>query len=260
MTLLDYMPDYYREIQEMNGILRAEDALFLILRNEFETGKANQFIKTADSEGLAIFEAILGIVPVADESVESRRSRVLSRWINITPYTHNSLVRRLASLQGNFNFDIDYELDAYRLSIRTNLELPGQVEELDYALVEMIPANLELISRNEIPMSSTANAYIAAGFAPTMLITATDAVQFDVQAINDKVSLASAIADTVVIEMTDSYFESVSNLTDTTYVTSAITQVDKYDLVDDVDLSFAIDGEAYVAALPFFTQTFEITE
>jgi len=60
--------------------------------------------------------------------------------------------------------------------------------------------------------------------------------------------------------MTDSYFENVSNLTDTTYVTSAITQVDKYDLVDDVDLSFAINGEAYIAALPFFTQTFEITE
>lgn len=225
MTLLDFMPDYYREIQEMNDILRAEDALFLILRNEFETGKANQFIKTADSEGLAIFEAILGIVPVADESVESRRSRVLSRWINITPYTHNSLVRRLASLQGNYNFDIDYELEAYRLSIRTNLELPGQVDELGFALVEMIPANLELISRNEIPMSSTTNAYIAAGFAPTMLITATDAVQFDVRAINDKVSLASAIADTAVIEMTDSYQESLSTGNDITYISSTISQI-----------------------------------
>ena len=260
MTLLDYMPDYYREVQEMNDILRAEDALFLILRNEFNSGKANQFIKTADTNGLAIFESILGIVPVADESVESRRSRVLSRWINITPYTHNSLVRRLASLQGNLNFDIEYDLAGYRLSIRTNLEMPGQVDELDFALVEMIPANLELISRNEIPMSSTANAYIGAGFVQTMLISATDAVQFDVEAVNHELSIASAIGNTELVEMTDSYFEKVSNLENTTYVTSAITQVDRYDLVDDVDLSFAIDGEAYVAALPFFTQTFEITE
>lgn len=260
MTLLDYMPDYYREIQEMNDIMRAEDALFLMLEKEFNAGKANQFIKTADTNGLAIFESILGIVPVADESVESRRSRVLSRWINITPYTHNSLVRRLASLQGNYNFDIDYELDVYRLSIRTNLELPGQVDELDYALVEMIPANLELVSRNEIPMSSSAQAYIAVGFIPTMLISATDAVQFDVEAVNNETSIASVFADTALIEMTDSYHTAVSTDDDTTYVTSAITQVDKYDLVDDVDLSFAIDGEAFIASLPFFTQTFEITE
>lgn len=225
MTLLDYMPDYYREIQEMNDILRAEDALFLILRNEFETGKANQFIKTADSEGLAIFEAILGIVPVADESVESRRSRVLSRWINITPYTHNSLVRRLASLQGNYSFDINYERGAYRLSIRTNLELPGQVDELDYALVEMIPANLELISHNEIPMSSTAQAYIVAGMTPTMIISATDAMNFDVEVVNNETSIASTIADTSLIEMTDSYQESLSTGNDITYVSSVMSKI-----------------------------------
>lgn len=225
MTLLDYMPSYYREVQEMNDILRAEDALFLILRNEFETGKTNQFIKTADSEGLAIFEAILGIVPVADESVESRRSRVLSRWINITPYTHNSLVRRLASLQGNYNFDINYERDAYRLSIRTNLELPGQVDELDYALIEMIPANLELISRNEIPMSSTAQAYIVSGMTPTMLISATDAKNFDVEVVNNETSIASAFADTALIEMTDSYHASLSTDTDITYVSSTMAQI-----------------------------------
>ncbi|MGH2080084.1 putative phage tail protein [Aerococcus urinaeequi] len=225
MTLLDYMPSYYREAQEMNDILRAEDALFLILRNEFETGKANRFIKTADSEGLAIFESILGIVPVADESVESRRSRVLSRWINITPYTHNSLVRRLASLQGNYNFDINYELDAYRLFIRTNLELPGQVDELDYALVEMIPANLELVSRNEIPMSSSAQTYIAVGMTSTTLISATDAMNFDVEVVNNETSIASTIADTALIEMTDSYHASLSTNNDTTYISSAMAQI-----------------------------------
>lgn len=225
MTLLDYMPDYYREVQEMNDILRAEDALFLMLRNEFNAGKANQFIKTADTNGLAIFEAILGIVPVADESFESRRSRVLSRWINITPYTHNSLVRRLASLQGNYNFDIDYELDAYRLSIRTNLELPGQVDELDFALAEMIPANLELISRNEIPMSSTTQANIVAGMTPTMLISATDAMNFDVEVVNNETSIASTIADTSLIEMTDSYQESLSTGNDITYISSTISQI-----------------------------------
>lgn len=260
MTLLDFMPSYYREVQEMNDILRAEDALFLMLQNEFNAGKANQFIKTADADGLAIFESVLGIVPVADESVESRRSRVLSRWINITPYTHNSLVRRLASLQGNYNFDIDYELDVYRLSIRTNLELPGQVDELDYALVEMIPANLELVSRNEIPMSSTAQAYMAVGFTPTMIISATDAVNFDVEVVNNETSIASAFADTALIEMTDSYYTSLSTDDDTTYVASMMSQIDKFDLVDDVALSIVAEGDSYIAALPYFTQVYEITD
>lgn len=260
MTLKQYMPPYYDGVREMNELLNVEDKLFSKYVIEFDKVKANQFIMTADLDGIEIYERILGITAKTDETLGFRRSRALNRWVDIVPYTHNALYSRLARLQDNYNFDIEYEFDAYRIFIRSNLELPGQVDELDYALVEMIPANLELVSRNEIPMSSTANTYIAAGFAQTLLITATDATQFDVKAVNDKVSLASAIADTAVIEMTDSYFENVSNLADNIYFKSTITQVDKYDLVDDVDLSFAIDGEAYIAALPLFTQTFEITE
>ncbi|MGH2063963.1 putative phage tail protein [Aerococcus urinaeequi] len=225
MTLKQYMPAYYDGVREMNELLNIEDSLFTSYLTEFDKVKANQFIMTADLDGIEIYERILGITATTGESLGFRRSRALNRWVDIVPYTHNALYSKIARLQDNYNFDIEYELNAYRISIRTNLEIPGQVDELDYALAEMIPANLEIISRNEIPMASTANVYIVAGMTPTMLISATDSVKFDVEAFNNEMSIASTIADTALIEMTDSYHASLYTENDIAYISSAMAQI-----------------------------------
>lgn len=225
MTLKQYMPTYYDGIREMNELLNIEVRLFLEYSTEFNKVKANQFIMTADLDGIEIYERILGITATPGETLGFRRSRALNRWVDIIPYTHNALYSKIARLQDNYDFDIEYEFDAYRISIRSNLELPGQVDELDYALMEMIPANLEIISRNEIPMISNAQTYIVMGMTPTMIISATDATNFDVEVFNDETSIASAFSDTSLIEMTDSYQVSLSTENDITYIYSIMSKV-----------------------------------
>lgn len=225
MTLKQYMPTYYDSVREMNELLDIEDSLFSKYLTEFDKVKANQFIMTADLDGIENYERILGITATTGETLGFRRSRALNRWVDIVPYTHNALYSKIARLQDNYNFDIEYEYDAYRISIRSNLELPGQVDELDYALVEMIPANIEIISRNEIPMSPNAQNYIVMGMTPTMIVSATDSVNFDVEVVNNETSIASTIADTTLIEMTDSYQVSLSTENDITYVSSIMSKI-----------------------------------
>lgn len=225
MTLKQYMPTYYDGIREMNELLNIEDNLFSEYSIEFDKVKANQFIMTADLDGIEIYERILGITATTGETLGFRRSRALNRWVDIIPYTHNALYSKIARLQDNYDFDIEYEFDAYRISIRSNLELPGQVDELDYALMEMIPANLEIISKNEIPMISNAQTYIVMGMTPTMIISATDATNFDVEVVNNETSIVSAFSDTSLIEMTDSYQVSLSTENDITYISSIMSKI-----------------------------------
>lgn len=139
MTLKQYMPAYYDGVREMNELLNVEDELFSKFSIEFDKLKANQFIMTADLDGIEIYERILGITATTGESLDFRRSRALNRWVDIVPYTHNALYSKIARLQGNENFQIIYDQKKYKITVITSLTIFGQVEELINTLDYMLP-------------------------------------------------------------------------------------------------------------------------
>lgn len=161
MTLKQYMPAYYDGIREMNELLNIEDSLFSKYSIEFDKVKANQFIMTADLDGIEIYERILGITATTGESLDFRRSRALNRWVDIVPYTHNALYSKIARLQGNENFQIVYDQQRYKITIITSLTIFGQVEELINTLDYMLPANLIKSHVNNIRYEATGYLYQA---------------------------------------------------------------------------------------------------
>lgn len=161
MTLKQYMPAYYDGIREMNELLNIEDNLFLEYSIEFDKVKANQFIMTADLDGIEIYERILGITATTGESLDFRRSRALNRWVDIVPYTHNALYSKIARLQGNENFQIIYDQEKYKITVITSLTIFGQVEELINTLDYMLPANLIKSHVNNIRYEATGYLYQA---------------------------------------------------------------------------------------------------
>lgn len=161
MTLKQYMPAYYDGVREMNELLNIEDNLFSEYSIEFDKVKANQFIMTADLDGIEIYERILGITATTGESLEFRRSRALNRWVDIAPYTHNALYSKIARLQGNENFQIIYDQQKYKITVITSLTIFGQVEELINTLDYMLPANLIKSHVNNIRYEATGYLYQA---------------------------------------------------------------------------------------------------
>jgi len=161
MTLKQYMPAYYDGIREMNELLNIEDSLFSKYSIEFDKVKANQFIMTADLDGIEIYERIVGITATTGESLDFRRSRALNRWVDIVPYTHNALYSKIARLQGNENFQIVYDQQRYKITIITSLTIFGQVEELINTLDYMLPANLIKFHVNNIRYEATGYLYQA---------------------------------------------------------------------------------------------------
>lgn len=161
MTLKQYMPAYYDGVREMNELLNIEDRLFSGYLTEFDKVKANQFIMTADLDGIEIYERILGITATTGESLDFRRSRALNRWVDITPYTHNALYSKIARLQGNENFQIVYDQQKYKITVITSLTIFGQVDELISTLDYMLPANLIKSHVNNIRYEATGYLYQA---------------------------------------------------------------------------------------------------
>ena len=150
VNLLEYLPEFLREYREFQYIAEAEKPEFEKCWDEIERSINNQFISTADSDGISRFEKMLKITPEENDNIESRRSRVLARWNDTIPYTWKIFLRKLDTLCGIGNYEVIPNFDKYELTIITHLDLYGQIDELETIIDYMLPANLQVNIRNEI--------------------------------------------------------------------------------------------------------------
>ena len=96
IDLLHYFPPFVQEYREIKHIMSAEEPEFQLVADESEILKNNQFIETCNEVGIARFEKILHITPSPDDTLESRRSRVLIRWNDAVPYTWKIFLQKEA--------------------------------------------------------------------------------------------------------------------------------------------------------------------
>ncbi|MEG2434073.1 MAG: putative phage tail protein, partial [Acinetobacter sp.] len=104
VDLVSYFPQFLQEYKEQNSALTAENPEFTIIWDATDRVLKNEFISTADEYGISRFEKILDILPYAEDTLESRRARVQSRWFTSIPYTIKSLLAKLVALCGENNF------------------------------------------------------------------------------------------------------------------------------------------------------------
>ena len=104
-----YLPPFLKEFLEMREILGAEEPEFQELVKQYDDVLKDNFIVTATERGIARFESTLGIRPDASASLETRRSAVLTKWWDATPYTLRTLKNRIAMIQGNSNIQISFD-------------------------------------------------------------------------------------------------------------------------------------------------------
>ena len=149
VDLVSYLPSFMTEYKEPVLALEAENPEFDLLWIAKDRVLYNRFIETADEYGISRYESMLGITPSSQDTLESRRSRVRSLWFNTIPYTLKTLIRKMITLCGEGNFEIrnDFEV-GYTLTVITDLELYGQVEQLEHILDVMTPMNLVVDSQN----------------------------------------------------------------------------------------------------------------
>lgn len=143
--LTEYLPPIFKELEEIKEIARIEG---VVLETEWEEVKniiSDQWIEIATERGIERREKMLGIQSFADESLEDRRFKILSKWNKKLPYTYRGLEQLLNALCGADGYVMELKPNEYSLDIKIELKRKRMLNEVQNTVQEMIPANLILL-------------------------------------------------------------------------------------------------------------------
>lgn len=175
VDLLGYLPLFMQDFKEIAVTLEAENPEFVLVWTAADQVLKNEFIETADEYGIRRFETMLGILPYEEDTLESRRIRISARWFNSISYTMKSLIAKLTTICIDTDFVLTNDFETgYTLTVVTDLENFGQVDELEATLKAWLPANIKYVSLNKIPCIANGNAAFGGGVVDTATVIITN--------------------------------------------------------------------------------------
>lgn len=148
MSLLEYLPEFIREIKEIKVIMSTEDnflksdevGLSLAVKNVFK----DQFINTATKEGVKRYEDMLKIVSRESEGLDVRRFRLFVRFNEKLPYTVPKLKEQLEVLCGEDGYSVSVDVINFNLVVKIALKSKGMFNEVGRMLERMVPLNMRI--------------------------------------------------------------------------------------------------------------------
>ena len=142
MRLKKYLPEFISEIKEFQELDKTVSIEIDELRTKIFQIQENQFIETANEEGLSRYEKMLSI-PYS-EDVATRRFNILNKYNSTIPFTMMWLTNTLNTTLGKGNFLLDMNYNQYTLTISIVKSKEQLIESLKRDLRKRIPANLVL--------------------------------------------------------------------------------------------------------------------
>jgi|LSQX01.1.fsa_nt_gb hypothetical protein len=167
-TLIDYIPTVLKEVKQYQALTYGEQPEIYTLFNGIQSALDNQFVETSTEYGVKRWEKILGIIPKATDSLDARKTQVLIRLNGQLPYTLTAFRNMLISLYGN-NFELITNLNEYKMELITHLEEVGGVDNLRYLIQSVVPANLVMISNNNLECVARGQIHFGSGVVTTMV-------------------------------------------------------------------------------------------
>lgn len=161
VDLLSYWMPLLRQLKEFKEIANTEEPELRYILAAIDRTLANMFIETADEYGIKRYEDMMDIVPDEEDTLDTRRFRVLTLWNDYVPYTKSELYKRLVSICGSESaFELEENYDEYWIKVITHLGVNGAFELLSDTFKEILPCNLVLEFENLLEASKTTPLYV----------------------------------------------------------------------------------------------------
>ena len=160
VRLKDIMSDYYVGVLEYETILEVEQYELDELQAAIDRQAANQFIMTADIDGVAAWESMVGIPTQSGLDIEARRYNVLVKLLPQQPITPKYLSDILEQLNVNASITKD---TAFNFKVEFTSTDDGAADRLNLLLKQLMPANLTFNLLNRLTEIQTGTTYIGAG-------------------------------------------------------------------------------------------------
>ena len=145
--LLDYLPPVLREVMEMQAINEANGPEIAIAWNTLNRVLNNQFLETADIQGVAMWEKELKISPKNTETLETRKAKIKAQWNLELPYSLPWLRNWLTNLCGPSGYEATVQ--DYTINVRldyTKLPEPSSLAaEILKLLLTARPSNMQIV-------------------------------------------------------------------------------------------------------------------
>lgn len=143
-----YLPRIYKNILEFDKLIETENELFSSINSETNKVKNNQYVLTADLDGIIMYEKILGITAnPAIEDIEFRRNRIINRLSMTVPFTMRFLKNRLDEIIGKDRWTAYLDFDNYTLYIESAAENQVWYHEILVTVNKLKPANIVFINK-----------------------------------------------------------------------------------------------------------------
>lgn len=166
MVLKEYWPRCLQELIEFQQIANAEQPEFEQVVIDVKSAADDFFLVSLSEYGCKRWEKIMGLSVSPDDTLQERRDRILIKYLDQLPYTYRTLLKYLATVSEDFTVNLDE--NAYDLYIRIRLDGYSQRDALIATLGQMIPANLILRIRADIPQNYTPGKTAACSAMVTM--------------------------------------------------------------------------------------------
>lgn len=142
MEISKYYPDVIKDIREFKALAIAENPEIEVLYESIDEAMANQFVDTAQMYGIARMEHIVGIVPMAEDTLHERRFRVLAKYNEDRPYTLRKLKEVLNTLCGPNGYHLKIDNAAFHIEVRVELTSKKSKSSVEDMLERITPANM----------------------------------------------------------------------------------------------------------------------
>lgn len=141
----EYLINEVNQVKEFEVIKIIENEKLNNIKNIVNDLISDQFIDTSTKKGVIRREEILNIQPYADDTIESRKYRILAKWNNELPYTYRKLLAQLNDLIGDKGYYINLNHNAYKLDIIVNVGELRFLQSIHRVIKDMVPANIIII-------------------------------------------------------------------------------------------------------------------
>lgn len=164
--LAEYWIDQIKETEEFKMLDKIEEIELDKLENAIQDLIDDQFIESATLKGIERREKILGLTPYYDDTLESRRFRILSQWNSSLPYTQKALLNLLERLCGEDGYKFEIDFGNYSLKVGLALSVKRMEQEVTTKIRKMAPANMivkvELMYRKHEALKTYTHEQLAA--------------------------------------------------------------------------------------------------
>lgn len=146
--LLSYLPPFLREYEELKRITDSEYPEVEYVNNGIRLVLSNQFVNTLSAEGCERWENILHINPLSDDTLVTRRRKILEKMNTTLPYTERSFQSKLDVMYGDGNVEVVINRDKYELWLEVSPLLMFKINEMKTFSRKIVPANLCIYTKN----------------------------------------------------------------------------------------------------------------